>query len=445
MKTRLAKSCYNKLDMAQYLVTGGNPLKGKVHISGNKNSILSLLPATIVASGPVTLTNVPIISDVAVACEILETVGATVSGVGTSTLTIDPTKAKPTPIPASLSRKVRSSIMFLAPLLARFGQVSLGFPGGDTIGKRAVGTHFDALSAFGAKFTVKAEDIVGHIPNPTQGDVNIFLDEASVTATENALIMAASHPATTIIKNAAREPHVVNLGKFLTKLGAEISGLGTNDIVIRGTKNLGSANHEVSFDYMDAGTFAVASAVTGGHITMSPVNQEDMHMILLYLSRFNVKYKWPQPDTLEILPSELKVDPEKLASRQKFQTNIWPGFPTDLMSPLIVLATQAAGTVLMHDWMYETRMFFTDKLVSMGANITLCDPHRVIVTGPTPLVARHTASPDIRAGMSILIATLCAEGVSTIDHAETIERGYEDPVKRLTALGAKIKRSDTHD
>lgn len=431
--------------MAQYHITGGIPLTGHVPISGNKNSILALLPATLLASGPVTLTNVPIISDVTSVCDILKSLGVTVTGVGSATLVIDPTALQSRPIDPNLSKRVRSSIMFLAPLLAKFGQASLGFPGGDTIGKRAIGTHFDALAAFGATFTVNSDTISGQMTTPAGGDIHIFLDEASVTATENALIMAASHAGTTVISNAAREPHVSDLGNFLIKLGAKITGLGTNQLTILGQKQLGTTSYAVAADYIDAGTFAIAAAVTGGHLTLGPISPGDMHMILLYLSRFNVKYAWAKPDTLEIFPSDLQVDPEKLGIRQKFQTNLWPGFPTDLMSPLIVLATQAKGSVLMHDWMYETRMFFTDKLVSMGANITLCDPHRVIVTGPTKLVAHHTTSPDIRAGMSMLIASLCASGTSTIDHAETIERGYEHPVERLTALGAKITRSESHD
>lgn len=429
--------------MAQFIVTGGNPLTGHAHISGNKNAILKLIPASILADGPVTLTNVPQISDVAVMSKIMESLGAKIAGAGTSTLTIDPTHIKNWQIDPDLARQVRSSIMFLSPLLARFGKVQIGFPGGDVIGKRAIGTHLDALTQLGAEFQVGSDSISGTL-NPTKTPVNIFLDEASVTATENALILAASLPITTVIEDAAAEPHVKNLGEFLTSMGARTSGLGSSVITITGKSRLKAASHAVCPDHMDAGTLAIAAAATHGHITISPVNPDDLRMTLLYLSRLGVKFTWPQPDTLEILPSELSADPEKLGIRQKFQTRPWPGFPTDLMSPLIVLATQAKGTVLIHDWMYETRMFFTDKLVAMGANITLCDPHRCLVTGPTPLVGRHLASPDIRAGMSMLIAALVANGESTIDHAEIIERGYEDPAARFSALGATIQRVENN-
>lgn len=430
--------------MAQYLVTGGTPLTGHVAISGNKNSILPLLAASTLASGPVTLTNVPGIRDVAVMSEILTSLGAKITRAGPS-LTIDPTGIKTSVIDPALSQKLRGSIILLGPLLAKFGQVSLGFPGGDVIGKRAIGTHLDALSAFGSRMEINDNIITGKYNSKQTAPVEVFLDEASVTATENTLIFAALQPATAVINNAACEPHVVDVANFLVKLGAKITGIGSNRLTITGTSSPSSADFAVGSDYIDAGTFAIAAAATRGDITISPANQADMRMILLYLSRFCVNYSWPKPDTLQISAASLSCDPEKQGIRQKFQTRPWPGFPTDLMSPLIVLATQATGSVLFHDWMYETRMFFTDKLVSMGANITLCDPHRVIVTGPTSLRGRHTASPDIRAGMSLLIASLAAAGDSVIDHAELIERGYEDPVSRFASLGAKIQRADSHD
>lgn len=429
--------------MAQYLVTGGTPLSGHVAISGNKNSILPLMAASTIAGGPVTLTNVPDIRDVAAMSEIMASLGAKITRTD-STLTIDSSNLRSSTIDPALSQKLRASIILLGPLLAKFGQVSLGFPGGDVIGKRAIGTHLDALSSFGSQFDINDTIITGKISQKTS-TANIFLDEASVTTTENALIFAATQPITTVIDNAACEPHVVDLCNFLVKLGAKIDGVGSNRLTITGSTKLGAANYPVGPDYIDAGTFAIAAAATHGNITISPINPSDMRMILLYLSRFCVDSSWPAPDTLQISASSLSCDPEKQGIRQKFQTRPWPGFPTDLMSPLIVLATQATGSVLFHDWMYETRMFFTDKLVSMGANITLCDPHRVIVTGPTPLRGRHTASPDIRAGMSLLIASLAATGDSVIDHAELIERGYENPVSRFASLGAKITRADSHD
>lgn len=430
--------------MAQFLVTGGTPLSGHVIISGNKNSILKLMAASLLADGPVTLANCPTIHDVAVMGEILTSLGAKLTGIGTHTITIDPAPVKNWEISPELSRRVRSSIMFLSPLLARFGKVKIGFPGGDVIGKRAIGTHIDALTALGAKLEVSPDYISGKF-TPPKDNINIFLDEASVTATENALILASALPVTTVIEDAACEPHVADLAKFLSQMGADIKGLGSNIITITGTKNLKATSHVVRPDYIDAGTFAIAAAVTKGNITIGPVDIMDMRMIFIYLQRFGVKLALKDADLFQVSPSTLSVDPEKLGIRQKFQTRTWPGFPTDLLSPLIVLATQTNGTVLMHDWMYETRMFFTDKLVAMGANITLCDPHRCLITGPTALVGRHLASPDIRAGMSMLIAALAATGNSVIDHAEIIERGYEDPAARFSALGAKITRVDRHD
>ncbi len=428
--------------MAQYLVTGGTPLRGHVSISGNKNSVLKLMAASLLADNPTTLHNCPIIGDVEVMAEILTSLGAKVTGVGSRSLSIDPANLKQYSVSGNLSTQLRASIVLLAPLLARFGKVNLGFPGGDTIGKRGVGTHFQILEALGAKFTSKGTIITGKITSSSPL-THVFLDEASVTATENGLMFAACLPQTTIIENAACEPHIIDLGHLLVKMGAQIAGLGTNTIAITGTKHLKGSSFTIGADYIDAGTFAIAAAVTGGQITISPLSQPDMRMILLYLSRFGVKYSWPKSDTLKILPAKLKVDPEQFGIKPKFQTRPWPGFPTDLMSPLIVLATQTRGTVLLHDWMYETRMYFTDRLSQMGANITLCDPHRAIVTGPTPLYGRHLPSPDIRAGMSLLIASLVAQGHSEIDHTEIIERGYEDPVGRFKSLGVKITRVST--
>lgn len=431
--------------MARYLVTGPTPLSGHITISGNKNSVLKLMAATILTKGTCTLRSVPNISDVSVMAEILTSLGANITGLGTATLCVDTTNVKSFTVSPQMATKLRASVVLLAPLLARFNQVSLGFPGGDTIGKRAIGTHLDALNAFGANFEISADLITGKLSLSPSQKISIFLDEASVTATENALMFASSQTTTTTIQNAACEPHVVDLENFLIQMGAQISGVGSNTVIITGVSNPKPVDFNVGPDYIDAGTFAIAATATSGSITLSPVRPQDMQMILLYLARFGVKYSWPKPDTLQILPSSLSVDSEKLGVRQKFQTRPWPGFPTDLMSPLIVLGTQAHGSVLMHDWMYETRMFFTDKLVSMGANITLCDPHRVIITGPTRLTGRHLASPDIRAGMSLLIAAMCATGQSEIDHAETIERGYENPVARLNSLGANIKRLESSE
>ncbi len=428
--------------MAQYIVTGGTPLKGDLWVSGNKNSILPLMAATLLASGTTILRNVPAIRDVEVMSEILTLLGAKINPSGTS-LKIDTSVVSKYQISPRLATRLRASIVLLGPLLARFGQVRLGFPGGDTIGKRGVGTHFDALSILGAKFDNSPLHINGRLDSPAKSPIRIFLDEASVTATENTLLLAASQPHPTIIENAACEPHVVDLGHMLTKMGAKITGLGSNMITVTGRKNLRPTEFSVGPDYLDAATFAMAAAATRGSVTIAPVHQPDLQMTLLYLSRLGVKYSWPKANTLQILPSRLIGPQEKFGVKYHFQTRPWPGFPTDLMSPLITLCTQVKGSTLLHDWMFESRMFFVDRLNLMGANITICDPHRIIVSGPTPLYGRHLPSPDIRAGMSLLIAALAARGRSEIDHVEIIERGYQDPVERLCKLGAKIERVAT--
>ena len=397
------------------------------------------MAASLLAKGTTILHNIPHIRDVEVMAEILTSLGAKVTPTGT-TLKIDTIQVSKYQISPELATRLRASIVLLGPLLARFGRVKLGFPGGDTIGKRSVGTHFDALSALGAKFYNSPQHINGQMNKSTAASTNIFLDEVSVTATENVLMLAASLSQTTTIENAACEPHIVDLGNFLAKMGAKLIGMGSNVITITGSKNLKPTEFTVGPDYIDAATFAMAAAATGGAITISPIRPSDLRMTLLYLGRLGIKYTWPMLNTLKILSSKLTAPSEALGVKHHFQTRPWPGFPTDIMSPFITLCTQVRGSILLHDWMYESRMFFVDQLNLMGANITICDPHRILATGPTPLYGHHLLSPDIRAGMSLLIAALCAKGQSEIDHVEIIERGYEDPVGRLQKLGAKITR-----
>lgn len=427
--------------MTTYTITGGSKLSGGVSVTGNKNSVLPLMAASLLTSGKSTLLNVPKISDVEVMREALSLLGVLTKFTGDHSLEIDSSKKKYAAIPGELTGKLRASILLLGPMLSVFGKAEMGFPGGDVIGKRAISTHLDGLTNLGATFELTSEKIVATLKKKELSDQRIFLDESSVTGTENILLLAAAQNTTTVIENAACEPHVVDLCELLSKMGAQVSGMGTNHLEVTGAvKERGAITQRVGADYIDAATFAIAAAITHSQITIGPVKQTEMEMILLYLSRFGVKYHWKDEDVLEILPSELRVNTEGIGIRQKFQTRPWPGFSPDLMSPLIVLATQAEGTALLHDWMYETRFFFTDKLVAMGANITICDPHRVLVTGPTKLHGRHLNSPDIRAGMSFVLAGMVAEGVTVVDKAELIERGYEDPVGRLQKLGMSIKR-----
>jgi len=417
--------------MAKFIIKGGKKLKGTVRISGNKNAVLPLMAATLLTSEECVLENVPKIGDVMVLGKIMEDLGAKISGLGTNRLVINTRAVNKYHLNPNLVQKLRASILLLGPLLARFGKARLKHPGGCMVGRRAVGTHFEALQALGAKTITSEEDYESEVKNPHPA--YIFLDEVSVTATENAMMMASLIPGTTVIDDAACEPHIEDLADFLNLMGAKVRGAGTNRIVIEGVRKLRGANFKIGPDYIDAGTFAIVGAVTKSKISIFGVREKDLPMIILYLKRMGVRCEI-KDNILTVLPSLLT------APKGKIQTRPWPGFPTDLMSPFIVLATQAKGTTLCHDWMYESRMFFVDKLITMGANITLCDPHRVLVSGPTKLRGKILESPDIRAGMALVVAALCAEGESVISNVEIIQRGYEEVEARLKLLGADIRK-----
>lgn len=417
--------------MAKFIIQGKKKLSGIVEISGNKNAVLPLMAATLLTDEECILENVPQIGDVMVFAEIMKDIGVKIEGLGTRRLIINSKGVNKYHLRPELVKKLRASILFLGPLLARLGKVQLRHPGGCMVGRRAVGTHFDALSALGAQIITTEEDYYGEVKKIQPG--NIFLDEASVTATENAMMMASLIPGETVIEDAACEPHVEDLANFLNLMGGDVRGGGTNKIIVRGVKKLHGAKFVVGPDYIDAGTFAIIGAITNSKITIKGIKDKDLRMILLYLTRMGVKWEI-KGDALIIFPSKL------IAPSGKIQTRPWPGFPTDLMSPLIVLGTQAEGVTLFHDWMYESRMFFVDKLMMMGANITLCDPHRVLVYGPSSLRGKILESPDIRAGMALVCAALVAEGESRIENIEIIERGYENILERLKGLGAEIER-----
>lgn len=417
--------------MAKFIIKGRKPLRGEIEVSGSKNAILPIMAATVLTSQECVLENVPQIDDVLVMGELIKDIGGKIEGLGTDHLIINSKSIKKTNLNPELVKKLRGSILLLGPMLARFGKASLRHPGGDIIGRRAVGTHFDALSALGAKIVAGAENYEADVKKLQPA--KIFLDEMSVTATENALMMASLIPGRTVIEDAACEPHIEDLANFLNKMGARITGAGTNTITIEGKKNLTGVMHTITPDYIDVGTFAIMTAITHGKVTIKKIKMEHLKMILLYFSRFGIDYEL-KDDSLLIKPSKL------VAPKIKIQTRPWPGFPSDLMSPLIVLSTQSDGTSLCHDWMYESRMFFVDKLIVMGAIITICDPHRVLVYGPTKLMGKELESPDLRAGMALVCAALCAANTSVISNIEMIERGYENVEKRLKILGADIKR-----
>ena len=415
--------------MAKFEIIGNTKLSGKVKIAGNKNAVLPIMAACLLTKDISVLENVPEISDVRVMADLLEIAGAKVQRRG-PTLKIDAKNLQFSQFPTNLTTKLRASVLLLAPMLSRLGRIEMGFPGGDIIGRRPLDAHIQVLTALGAK--IKEEnDLIYATVDSLKGS-EIFLQEASVTATENALLAASTAEGETIVKRAATEPHVVDLCQFLQKMGAKIEGIGTQTLKITGVKNLSGANHTIRPDHVEVGTFAILSSVTQGRIEISPIVLEDLEMILLTLAKFGVKYK--------VTGDKLIVEESKLKSVEKVVTDIWPGFPTDLMPPMIVLATQAEGMTILHDWMYESRMFFVDKLLSMGAKVEIADPHRVFVYGPTKLRGQKLDTPDIRAGIALVIAALAAKGKSQIEKAELIERGYENIVERLTALGAKISK-----
>jgi len=419
--------------MPKFVIHGGKRLSGEVKVSGNKNSALKLMAAALMVEGETTLRNVPRIRDILIMGEILENLGVRIEGLGSNKIKIDPSNLSNWEIPLELGNKIRASVVLAAPLLVRFGKVSLPLPGGDSIGERALGTHFSMLTSFGAKIRQKNSVFKISLSN-IPSKLEIFLEEASVTATEMALMIASGFKTRVTILDAACEPHIIDLAGFLKKSGAKIEGEGTQKIVVKGRRHLSSAEYKIRPDHIEAGTFAIAAAITGGQVRIKEALQEDFPMIGLYLQKMGVKQRFINKKILEILPSKL------IARKKKFHTRPWPGFPTDLMSPFIVLATQTEGTVLCHDWMYEWRVFFVDHLISMGANITIADPHRVLVTGPTKLHGEQIPSPDIRAGGALLLAALVAKGESIIEHAEVIERGYERIEEKLAGVGARIKK-----
>jgi UDP-N-acetylglucosamine 1-carboxyvinyltransferase len=417
--------------MSKFIVTGGNKLEGKIKLSGNKNSALKLIPAALLGESPTTLTNVPGILDVDVMLDLISKLGAKVTR-RDHEVTIDPSSLNSFDPDPDLSAKFRASVVLAAPLLVRFGKAVVTPPGGDQIGERLLDTHFAMMEKLGV--TIKRKDGRFFLEWKKRNSGKIFLDEPSVTATEMGLMMASSLGEEVVIDDAATEPHVTNLAKMLSKMGAGITGIGSNVLGIKGGK-LSGVEHGVCPDHIEGGTFAIAAAITGGKIEIEDFIAHENPMIMNYLSYMGVNYK-AQGNSLTVLPSNL------VASRGKFQTRPWPGFPTDLMSPFIVLATQTKGTVVCHDWMYEWRMFFVDDLISMGAKIFIADPHRVIVSGATPLMSDRLFCKDIRAGISVILAALCAEGRSEIENVEVVARGYENIDKRLRSLGAEIIAKD---
>ncbi len=417
--------------MSKYLIKGGKPLRGTVQISGNKNSILPCLSASLLTDQEVTLKNVPSISDVEVFIKILERIGAKVERSGDE-IRVTAKNITNSKLPKELVNKLRASILFVGPLLSRLGEVYFSHPGGDIIGKRSIEAHIEGFKELGVEFDCDDRDYKG-FKKETKEKVEIYLDEASVTATENLILGSVLGKCEVTIKNAAKEPHVLDLCNLLLGMGGQITGVGSSTLLIKGVPKLGGTTFTVGADFIEMGTYVVASVITQGDIRLKNCSLLGLEPIFKPFQKMGVK-------VLEE-DGEVRVECSRLLALSKLHTNIWPGFPTDLMSVFIVLSTQALGVTLAHDWMFESRMFFTDKLINMGAQITICDPHRVLVYGPSSLIGRELETPDIRAGMALLLAALIAKGESTINKAELIERGYAGVVSNLKKLGADIQAS----
>jgi len=423
--------------MHKYVVEGGYPVKGRVVASGNKNAALPCLAATVLASEPVTLRNIPEIEDVSVMIEVLQYLGASVERLGGHDWRVDPTTIARQDVPAEQSKKVRASILFAGPLLARFGQAILPPPGGDTIGRRRIDTHLLALQELGAR--VSFDGVMKFSATKLVGQ-GIFLDEASVTGTENAIMAAVLAEGVTVLRNAASEPHVQDLCLMLNAMGAKIEGVGSNMLTIRGVPELKGTDYRIGSDYMEIGSFIGLAAVTHGEITIDGIDVDDLPPLKVGFSRLGISWE-VRGDSLYVPSNQLmKVSADLGGQIPKIDDSPWPGFPPDLTSIMTVVATQTEGTALIHEKMFESRMFFVDKLIGMGARIVLCDPHRAVVSGPARLSGSELVSPDVRAGMAMVIAALCAEGVSTIKNVYQIERGYERLTERLRSLGARIER-----
>ncbi|MBP7263722.1 MAG: UDP-N-acetylglucosamine 1-carboxyvinyltransferase [Spirochaetia bacterium] len=423
--------------MYQYRIEGGHPVRGTVTASGNKNAALACIPASLMATAPVTLKNIPEIEDVLVMLDICRALGAGVDRLDKNSWKIDPKGMSSSDVPGSLSAKVRASILFAGPLLARFGSVSLPPPGGDVIGRRRLDTHLLAFEQLGAR--IEIDGAFRFTANKLKGS-DIFLDEASVTATENALMAAALAEGTTILRNAASEPHVQDLCRLLNAMGADIQGIGSNILTVHGVKELSGAEFSIGPDFMEVGSFIGLAAVTRGEIAIEGIEPDDLRMMRLAFGRLGISWSIEGRRLTVHAGQAMKVVPDLGGMIPKIDDAPWPGFPPDLTSIMTVVATQTEGTVLIHEKMFESRMFFVDKLIGMGARIVLCDPHRAVVSGPSRLRGSDLVSPDVRAGMAMVIAALCAEGTSVIKNVYQIERGYERISERLALLGARIER-----
>jgi len=423
--------------MDKFIIEGGVALHGEITPSGNKNAVLPILAACLLTDEPVTLHNVPNIRDVNDMRKLIAGLGVEIQDAGEHSWRVWAREVRPADLDPDLCRRIRASILLAGPMLSRSGGLRLPPPGGDVIGRRRLDTHLLALEKLGAdvkyarSFDFKARGLKG---------ADILLDEASVTGTENAIMAAVRAKGRTVLRNAASEPHVQELCQMLSGLGALIEGIGSNTLHITGVETLHGGEFTIGADYLEVVSFIGAAVVTHGEVRIHQAGAQYLDMARLVFHRMGVDWIVEGEDLIVPSKQRLKIELDLGNAIPEIKTNVWPAFPTDLMSIAVVVATQAKGSILFHDWMYPGRMVFTDKLVGMGAQIVLCDPHRCIVNGPTKLYAEKVESPDIRAGMALLLATLTAQGKSTIRNVGQIDRGYEKVDEKLRLLGARIER-----
>ncbi len=423
--------------MEEFIIEGGVPLRGEVTPAGNKNAALPLLAACLLSDQPVVLHNVPEIRDVLDMRSLIESVGAKVEALDDKTWRITTQTLRPADLDPNLCRRIRASILLAGPVTARAGTLLLPPPGGDVIGRRRLDTHTLALQALGAEVTY---DRIFDFRSSGLTGADILLDEASVTATENVVMAAVTAKGVTRIRNAASEPHVQELCRFLNVLGAQIDEIGSNTLRITGVPRLHGGEFTIGSDYLEVVSFAGAAAITRGDLRIRNAGVQHLEMVTQAFRRIGLEWQVDGEDLLVGPNQPLTVVPDLDGAIPEIKTNVWPAYPTDLISIAITVATQASGSVLFHDWMYSGRMYFTDKLVGMGARIILCDPYRCVVQGPTQLYGERLESPDIRAGMALLLAALAAKGTSKIRNINQIDRGYENVDGKLRALGANIER-----
>jgi UDP-N-acetylglucosamine 1-carboxyvinyltransferase len=425
--------------MQSFVIEGGRPLSGTVRASGNKNGALPILAASVLASDEVRLSNVPRIRDVETMVELLADLGADVEWTGPNDVRVDPAGVGKTDLDAELAREIRASFLLAGPLLARFGRVTVPPPGGDVIGRRRLDTHVHAFAALGADVAI--DGVFELSANGLRG-ARMYLDEASVMGTENAIMAAVLADGETVLGHAACEPHIQDLCRFLVSIGAEIEGIGSNVLHIRGKPRLTGGDYRIGPDHIEVASFVGLAAATGGEVVVTGVEPDDLISIVPTFRKLGLEMDVSDSSVRVPAGQRLFVEDDFGGQIPKIESGVWPAFPADLTSIAVTVATQAYGTILIFEKMFESRLFFVDKLVSMGARIILCDPHRVVVTGPATLYGARLESPDIRAGMAMLIAALCAEGTSTIGNIGQIDRGYERIDERLRDLGAAVERTE---